>query len=98
MMNRKELKIDDIVQLLLNGGQSKIVVLFEDSMVKRRMGEVIGEKLRKDLNFVTNKVNKFKVTNNMIVVEGVTVYLGLKRDELLLLNNYSENEIVYYAG
>jgi hypothetical protein len=59
---------------------------------------VIGEKLRKDLNFVTNKVNKFKVTNNMIVVEGVTVYLGLKRDELLLLNNYSENEIVYYAG
>jgi len=97
-MNRKELKIDDIVQLLLNGGQSKIVVLFEDSMVKRRMGEVIGEKLRKDLNFVTNKVNKFKVTNNMIVVEGVTVYLGLKRDELLLLNNYSENEIVYYAG
>lgn len=97
-MNRKELKIDDIVQLLLNGGQSKIVVLFEDSMIKRRMGEVIGEKLRKDLNFVTNKVNKFKVTNNMIVVEGVTVYLGLKRDELLLLNNYSENEIVYYAG
>jgi len=95
-MGRKELKLDDIVSILLTGNKSKTVVLFEDSMKKKRMSDKIGEKLRTDLNFVTNKINKFKVTNNTIVVEDAMVFLGLKRDEPFLLNDYSNEAIVYF--
>lgn len=95
-MSRKELKLDDIVNILLTGNKSKTVVLFDDSMKKKRMSDKIGEKLRTDLNFVTNKINKFKVTNNTIVVEDAMVFLGLKRDEPFLLNNYADEAIVYF--
>ncbi len=95
-MGRKELKLDDIVSILLTGNKSKTVVLFDDSMKKKRMRDKIGEKLRTDLNFVTNKINKFKVTNNTIVVEDAVVFLGLKRDEPFLLTNYANEAIVYF--
>lgn len=95
-MSRKELKLDDIVNILLTGNKSKTVVLFDDSMKKKRMSDKIGEKLRTDLNFVTNKINKFKVTNNTIVVEDAIVFLGLKRDEPFLLNDYANEAIVYF--
>lgn len=90
------MKKNDVLDFLLNEGQDKKVLLFEDSKTMRDFSNNVVEDLKARNNLIVATTNKFKVTNNIVELGGRKIFIGLKKDEVLLQNNYSQGDIVYY--
>jgi hypothetical protein len=95
-MSLKSLKKIEVVDRLLKGESSRTVILFDNSKELRTAADDIGDSLRTNPNFLLNRQNAFRVTNNKIIVDKAVVYLGLKQDEVQLLGHYSDGEVTYY--
>ncbi len=92
---------DEVLNFLLSepteeNSRNKYVILFDSTRQLKNFSENIGKELHESI--ILHKSNPFRVSNNMIIVGDKTVLLGLKINDQLLLNHYSEEEVRYYNG
>lgn len=88
-----------VIDFLINGGKEKnrFVLLFDSTKQIRDFTDKIGDDLKNDIQIKLSGAYKYKVQRNLLQVNENKVYIGLKNDEDLLLNNYSEDVIRYYS-
>ena len=97
MSTEKNVGVGKIKEHLLSEeGVDKIVVLFGDSVTKKKQAELIGGQIKQDPNVTVNKSVPFRVQNNSLVLGKRSVILGLKDDEKYLVGHYPEDIIRYY--
>jgi hypothetical protein len=77
-------------------GDNKLVVLFGDSVTKKKRAAEIGNSIKKDPTIVVNRNEPFRIQNNMLILGERKVILGLKDDEKYLVGHYPEGIIRYY--
>lgn len=101
IIEKKTLSVDDSVKLLVEKcnepGETKVVLLFPDSMTMRKISEKISEGVRNNNVVRISTDVPFKAAHNMIKLRNATMYIGLKDQEDLLTEHYPDNSIKYYA-
>lgn len=94
--NKKFSKNDALNYLMSEDNENKsVVLLFDDSKAVRDFSDKLGSELRGQIS--TSMGVKYRVRQNMLQVGERKVFLGLKQDEELLLNNY-DSEVVKHFG
>lgn len=89
-------KNDALNYLMSENDQDKsVVLLFDDSKAVRDFSDRLGSEVRGQI--ATTMGVKYRVRQNMVQVGEKKVFLGLKQDEELLLNNY-DSEVVKHYG
>lgn len=88
----------NVVDFLINGDKEKnrFVLLFDNSKQVREFSDRIGNDLKNDMQVKLSGDYKYRVQKNLLQVNDNKIYIGLKHDEDLLLNSYSEDVIRYF--
>ena len=95
----KNFNVKNVVDFLISGDKDKnrLVLLFDNSKQIRDFSDVIGSSLKNDINVKLSGAYKYKIQKNLLQVNENKIYIGLKNEEDLLLNNYSEDVIRYFS-
>jgi hypothetical protein len=97
-MDKKIVK-KEIVDFLVSNDkvEERIVVLFPSTIAKNNFSTLIDNALDEFPSIRFNKAQKFKITQNEVIVDNKKVVLGLTTHESYLSDSYTKEEIKYYA-
>jgi hypothetical protein len=98
MQQRSELTREQVVQYLVKGEASRVVLLFQSEIDRKRFVARLADDIRREPTFQPSRSQAFRVASNLAEVQNTKVIFGLKKDEPLLVQHYGADTIAYFKG